>query len=26
VNETFKRARVTGHGDEDISAVFEAIR
>jgi 3-hydroxyisobutyrate dehydrogenase/2-hydroxy-3-oxopropionate reductase len=26
VNETFKRARITGHGDEDISAVFEAIR
>lgn len=26
VNETFKRARVTGHGDEDISAVFEVVR
>jgi 3-hydroxyisobutyrate dehydrogenase-like beta-hydroxyacid dehydrogenase len=26
INQTFKRAVVTGHGDEDFSAVFEVIR
>ena len=25
-NELFKRARIAGHGDEDIGAVYEAIR